>query len=118
MTVWRKNEFEVLTSPLILEDLQRVMVYPHVRKRHHWSNEHIAVFMNLIRTEAVLTPGRLEVDVVKDDPTDNKIIACAVEGKADFIVSSDIHLAKVGSYQGIPIVPPRHLLAELDEIID
>lgn len=63
--------------------------------------------------DSILTPGELEVDVVTDDPTDNKIIACALEGKADSIVSSDVHLAKRGSYQGIPIVPPRYLLVQL-----
>jgi len=110
---WRKGQIEALTSIAILDDLKRVLTYPRIQKRHQWSNERLAVFMNVIRTKAVLTPGHLEVDVVKDDPTDNKIIACAIEGGADYIVSSDVHLAKLGTYQGIPILSPHQLLEQL-----
>jgi len=112
-SAWHKGQIEVLTSAAILDDLKRVLTYPHIQKRHQWRDERLAVFMNVIRTKAVLTPGHLEVDIVKDDPTDNKIIACAVEGGADSIVSSDVHLAQVGMYQGIPILSPRQLLEQL-----
>ena len=36
---------------------------------------------------AVVTPGELTLDIVKDDPSDNTILACAVESEADFIIS-------------------------------
>ncbi len=38
------------------------------------------------------------------DPTDNKFLACALEAKADFIVSGDHHLLELKHYQGIQIV--------------
>ncbi|MDO8689919.1 MAG: hypothetical protein Q7R39_07905 [Dehalococcoidia bacterium] len=55
---------------------------------------------------ATLTAGELEVNMVDDDPSDNKILACAVEGKVDYIVASDEHLTKLGAFSGIPIVQP------------
>jgi len=59
---------------------------------------------------AVLTPGELAVEAVADDPADDLVLACAVEGTADFIISGDHHLPDLENYQGIKIVnPPRFL---------
>jgi predicted nucleic acid-binding protein len=40
-------------------------------------------------------------------------LECAVEGKADVIVSGDHHLRDLKSYQGIPIVRPIDFLRTL-----
>ena len=45
-------------------------------------------------------------DVLPDDPDDNHIIACAVSGRADVIVSGDRDLLRLKAYEGIPIVRP------------
>lgn len=55
------------------------------------------------------------VDVVRDDPDDNKFIACALALEADYIVSGDADVLTLDSYMGIPIVTPRQFLEMLDE---
>ncbi len=47
---------------------------------------------------------------VEDDPDDNKILACALESKADFVVSGDHHLTDIGSFGAIPVVKPDAFL--------
>ena len=43
--------------------------------------------------------------VIAADPDDDHVLACAVAGRADLIVSSDKHLHSLGGqYNGIPIV--------------
>jgi hypothetical protein len=44
---------------------------------------------------------------VTADPTDDRILECDVDGKADLIVSNDHHLLDLRSYRGIPIVAGR-----------
>jgi predicted nucleic acid-binding protein len=44
------------------------------------------------------------LQVVTADPTDDRILECAVDSKADLIVSNDHHLLNLGSYGDIPIV--------------
>jgi putative PIN family toxin of toxin-antitoxin system len=45
------------------------------------------------------------LDVIKADPSDNRILECAVAAKSDFIVSGDLrHVVPVGSHEGIQIV--------------
>ncbi|MFQ5792776.1 MAG: putative toxin-antitoxin system toxin component, PIN family [Acidobacteriota bacterium] len=110
LAAWRAEKFELVSSLPILDDLRRVLFYPHIRKRHQWSDEEIHLFVDSIATAATLTSGHLDVAVVKEDPSDDKVLACAVEGEVDFIVASDEHLAKLESFSGIPIVPPRRFL--------
>lgn len=115
LSSWRAGEFELFTSTPILEDLRRVLFYPHIRKRHQWSDEQIHLFVDSIALAATLTPASLKVEVVKEDPSDDKILACAKEGEVDYIVASDAHLADLGGFESIPIVPPRRFLEILKE---
>lgn len=110
LTAWRDDKFELYTSIPILDDLRRVLAYPRICKRHQWSDEEIDLFVVSLGMAAHLTPGELEVSVVKDDPTDDKIFACAEEGQVDYVVSSDEHLIKIGSFKSISIVTPRQFL--------
>ena len=47
---------------------------------------------------------------IKDDPTDDKYIACALEAGARYIVSGDEHLTRLRDYQGIDIVTPAFFI--------
>lgn len=52
----------------------------------------------------------IEGIIVKDDPTDDKYVVCAIEGDADFIISGDKHLLNLGSYKNIRILTVREFL--------
>ena len=110
LAAWRAGAFDLVTSGPILDDLRRVLFYAHIRKRHRWSDAEIELFVDSIALAATRTPGLLAVRVVADDPADDKILACAQEGQVDYIVASDDHLARLGSFAGIPIVSPRRFL--------
>jgi len=62
-------------------------------------------------SEVVAITGRLRV--VADDPDDDKVIECAVVGKADYIVTGDQHLLALGQYSGISIVKAAQFLSIL-----
>jgi predicted nucleic acid-binding protein len=51
----------------------------------------------------VVTP-RTPVRAITTDPDDNRILECALEGRADVIVSNDHHLLDVRAFQGIPVI--------------
>jgi len=56
-----------------------------------------------------------KLDVVKEDPDDNKIVETAVSGKADYIISGDNHLLKLKNFRGIKIVNAGRFL-ELERL--
>jgi putative PIN family toxin of toxin-antitoxin system len=51
-----------------------------------------------------------DLNVIEEDPDDNKFIECAVALKADLIISGDKHLTVIRDYMGIKIITPKELL--------
>jgi predicted nucleic acid-binding protein len=58
----------------------------------------------LIRGAAHVVEPRERLDVIKEDPPDNRILECAVKARADFIVSGNKHLLKLKEFRGAIIV--------------
>jgi putative PIN family toxin of toxin-antitoxin system len=52
---------------------------------------------------------------IKEDPADNKFIACAIVIKADYIVSGDSHLKKLKSIGNVKIVSPAEMIEFLKD---
>ena len=67
---------------------------------------HIAVFLSEL---AQCVKPRRRLKVVKDDP-DNRILECALTGRANAIVTGDHALLALGDYQGVRIVSLREYL--------
>jgi uncharacterized protein len=101
-----EGDLTLLLSPAILDELQRVLAYPGVKKLHRRAPEEIERFFQKLEKIAFVTPGILSVSAIVDDPSDNIYLACAVEGNAGFIVSGDQHLTDLKTFRGIPIVNP------------
>jgi uncharacterized protein len=48
--------------------------------------------------------------IVSDDPDDNRVLECAVTGKANYVVTGDRHLLRLGSIESIPILTTQQLM--------
>jgi predicted nucleic acid-binding protein len=51
--------------------------------------------------------------VILADPDDDIVLATAVGGSADAIVSGDAHLLGIGEFRGIPIMTPAAAVSRL-----
>ncbi|MBF0337274.1 MAG: putative toxin-antitoxin system toxin component, PIN family [Nitrospirae bacterium] len=109
------EKLELLLSYSILDEIRRVIFYPKLTRLHHRNSQWLETFLLKIESIGKLLPDNLKVDFIKSDPTDNKFLACAVEGHADFIVSGDQHLKEVRIFQGIPIVSPDVFLQRVEQ---
>jgi uncharacterized protein len=105
-----EGHVDLLISAPIISELRRVLAYPKLTKIHGRTPKGIERFIKKLEKVALITPGKLSIQAVKDDPTDDKYLECAVEGGADFIVSGDQHLKDLKQFQGIPIVDPATFL--------
>ena len=76
LDAWRAEQFQLLISPPILEELERVLHYPKIATRHGWSEAMIQQFLFRLTTIATTTPGDLVLSVV-DDPFDNRYLEYA-----------------------------------------
>ena len=111
-----KNVYFLSIQPKeIVRELYRVLHYPHIVKRFKPSKNDINEFIAMILERADITKGLYEVKKIKDDPTDNMFLACALEGKADYIVSRDPHLRDLKHYQGVQIVDATTFTVKVKE---
>ena len=110
LKAWRAERFGLVLSLAILEEIYRVLHYPKIAVRHQWSEAQIRTFVDLLASQAVLTPGILNLSVIADDPADDRYLECAMEGHADFLVTGDRLLLNLGVYQHITILTPRAFL--------
>lgn len=96
------RRFTLALSHEILSEYQAVLS----RRKFRLPSEAIQLLVRDLESLALIAAPRIRHHMVIDDPDDNVIIDCAVEVKADLIVSGDVHLKALESVQGIPIVPP------------
>ncbi|MFW5636346.1 MAG: putative toxin-antitoxin system toxin component, PIN family [Thermodesulfobacteriota bacterium] len=105
------GDYKLLTSPMIIEEIQRVLRYPKILKNLEKNKIPLSKIELYIKKTLALAEIFEDSDipkVISDDASDNMILACARAGSADFIISGDHHLTALGSYEGIPIVNPSH----------
>ena len=114
LQAWREGRFELVVSLAILAEVRRVLLYPRLRARHGWGSAEVDEFLDRLRAAVQIVPGQLALQVVRDDPTDDKYVSCAVEADADCIVSGDQHLLDLGVYRDIPILTVREFLERLE----
>lgn len=108
-----QGKIRLIISPHIISELERMLTYPKVmkllKKRQTTPGEVAKAIAKALKV-TILMPGDLIVETVADDPADDMVLACAVEGNVDFIVSGDHHLLDLKNYQGIKIVNPARFL--------
>ncbi|MCL4417859.1 MAG: putative toxin-antitoxin system toxin component, PIN family [Actinobacteria bacterium] len=105
---WRGKKFELVISKDILLEIAEVLNRPKIT-RYRVTPDKRNRILKTIYKYSLITPGKIKLSIL-DDPDDNIFLACAEEGKADYIVSGDNHLLKLGSYNNIDIVSAETFL--------
>jgi uncharacterized protein len=99
---------DLALSEAILEETFRVLKY----KFHRTSEELLDADKQLRVVGRVVTPTE-SISAIEADPSDDRILECAVAADAEVIVSGDKHLLGLGSFRGIPIQRVGDFLAVL-----
>jgi hypothetical protein len=93
----------VATSPGLLEELRRVVTYPHIISKYTIDPKAVVALLTLLQRRARITAGDYVVGKL-DDPGDNMVLACALEAGAQYIVTGDPHLLNLKEYRGVQIL--------------
>jgi len=96
----RKKEFVLLTSQILLNELKEILIRPD--KPFKLSEEEAEHVVNRIRSLAEIVRTHSFVKICRDEQ-DNRVLECAVDGGADWIISGDAHLLELQSFQGVRI---------------
>ncbi|MBF0567841.1 MAG: putative toxin-antitoxin system toxin component, PIN family [Nitrospirae bacterium] len=68
-----------------------------------------ALFSSFRREALWVKPGK-PVEVIKDDPSDNKFLECALESRADYFISGNIRHFPSGKFKKTRIVTPHEFI--------
>ena len=95
-----RGEVRLCLSEPILEELRGVLQ----RSKFDYSPEMIQFILTELTGISDFVNPSETMDVVLEDPDDNRILECAVEAKANYIVSGDFHLLKLSRYLNIEVL--------------
>ena len=109
--VWRFAEagrYTVVISPFIVREF-----IEKLREKFKLSEaEREKIKRRVLRRAEIVQPKTVP-NVITEDPDDDHILACAVAGEANIIVSGNKHLLRLKEYKDIPIVRPMDFLRTL-----
>jgi putative PIN family toxin of toxin-antitoxin system len=101
-----RGEIRLAVSSEILNEVNRVLL----RQKFGWSQDRVDAAIRQVAGFAEHVEPEQRIDMIVDDPTDNRILECAATSGSDYLISGDHHLLKVGQYQGCKIVTPAEFL--------
>ena len=87
-----------------------VLNRPRIKRKETYLEHRVFEYLDQLRTHSILvTPTEVENLIPQDSP-DTLVLACAVEGDADYLVSGNLHLLNLKQHRGIQIVTPAQFL--------
>lgn len=95
-------EHELLTGEINLSELSKVLL-----KRFGLPHMTVAAIEELLRRQVVIPRPKEKIAIAIRDPDDAWVLASAVSGNADVLVTGDHDLLEIESKSPVPIVNPR-----------
>ena len=97
---WKRNEFTLIICNQIAKELIEKLTERGIAAEA--IDDQISALAR--SAEWVIVPDE-KIEALLSDPDDNVIVACAVEGRANYLVTYDPHFDSLGGeYRGIKIV--------------
>jgi putative PIN family toxin of toxin-antitoxin system len=110
LSAWERGEFELIVSTALLEELERALAYPKLRR--HISEEEAQRVLRWVTESATVVDPAESPPIRSVDSGDDYLIALAASRQA-ILVSGDRHLLELADR--IPVLEPALFLRHLSE---
>jgi putative PIN family toxin of toxin-antitoxin system len=107
-----REDVVMVTAPELLEELDRVLRYPRLQR--YYSEEERTRFVALLMALSEVVELPETIPQICRDPDDDRILACAVVGGADVIVSGDDDLLVLDRVSDISILSAAEFLTRME----
>jgi uncharacterized protein len=101
---------DIALSEAILDETLRVL-----RDKFDRTPEELLENDKQLRVVGRIVSPTESISTIADDPSNDRILECAVEADAEVIVSGDKHLLALGSFRGIPIQRVNEFLTVFED---
>lgn len=109
----REQAFELILSAAMLAELHRAAHYPKVRALIALSDEELDLRLAMLDTLSIPVEPKT-IPRATRDPDDDLVLAAAMEGRAEYVVTGDNDLLTLGRHEEIRIVTPTQFLEYLN----
>lgn len=106
-----KGEVKILISKEILQEVEKILLR---EKKFKFTKNDVLLYMKILLKNSELINPVEKLSVIKKDSADNRVLECALEGKANYIVSGDRHLLELKDFRGIQIVTAKEMVDILE----
>lgn len=100
----RTRKYQIFVTEEIIQEILRVM------ERLDVPADIIEDWDTTFKKNAIQVIPKRKIEAIKDDPSDNKFLECAIETKADYIITEDKHLKKLNKFEKVEIVTVNKFL--------
>ena len=108
---WRDGEFDLVVSPSLIEELERVLARPKFSP--YVQPAEAAAYVSMLREEGVTIADPAPEPGLTPDPGDDYLLALARASGAAVLVSGDPHLTGLKGPDP-PVLTPRQFLDRLE----
>jgi putative PIN family toxin of toxin-antitoxin system len=106
-----EGKINLTVSEAILDEIEDVL-----QRRFLFSQKDLAEARSLITDTARTVKPAVQLEVIKEDPDDDRILECAVASGSDYIVTGDKDLLRLKSYDSIQILSVSDFLDMMDAL--
>ncbi|MCL7452167.1 MAG: putative toxin-antitoxin system toxin component, PIN family [Anaerolineae bacterium] len=107
---WLDGRYVLVTCLYQVEEISHVLDYPRIASRLRLSDAEVDLILAALLSQAEVVGGDLRLPGVSRDPKDDPLVACAMEGAADYLVSGDADLLDLGKHENTRMVSPREFV--------
>ena len=108
-----RGEIQLLTSPSLLREFENLL-----KKKFKLSIHLVREIIEDVREASEIVEVSSHIKAISCPDEDNRVLGCAVDGKAEFIVTGDTrHILPLKEYGGIKILSPSEFLKLLPTVL-
>jgi uncharacterized protein len=97
-----RGHFQLYLSSPLLSEIKRVLSY----HKFHFNQDEIDEFLSIIIEVAEIVEPEIIINFIPHDPSDNRVLECAITADCEYIISGDKHLLEIEEFESIKILSP------------
>ncbi len=100
-----EKEAQIFTTEKVLHEFSEVL-----ERDFQYSIQEVDNIIEKVKLFLILIETFSKIEIIKEDPDDNKILECALDSGSEYILTYDKHLLKFKKFRGIKIKKPEDFL--------
>ncbi|MBN1656967.1 MAG: putative toxin-antitoxin system toxin component, PIN family [Anaerolineae bacterium] len=114
LDAWLDGCYILVTSLYQVQELNHVLSSPRIAERLAVTGPELDTILATMLSQAEVVVAQLDLSGVTRDPKDDPLVAAAVLGEVDYLVSGDQDLLVLEEYEGVKVTTPGEFVEILN----